>query len=326
MNDDPKRSIRLDLRNVGLGLSNALGVGRVKSQVPLGRLTTFRTGGTADWFYQTRNSYEVAHAMRVASKLELPVTLLGGGSNVLVGDGGVRGLVIRFWHGDVSEERSGVVRAEAGVTLNGLVRWMINHGMAGLESWAGTPGTVGGAVHGNAHFQGELLGDRLLRVGVCDQLGRPKEVAADELDLGYDRSRLQRTGEVVLWAEFRVGQDSVSALRAKARASLAYRKRTQPLAVPSAGCVFRNPDGEGKQSVSAGQLLDRAGLKGEAVGGATVSSLHGNFIVTNGQATSKDIRELIDTCRETVSRRLGVLLRDEIVCLGEFVRNTSGAE
>jgi UDP-N-acetylmuramate dehydrogenase len=153
-----------------------------------------------------------------------------------------------------------------------------------------------------------------------------KEVAADELELGYDRSRLQRTGEAVMWAEFRVGEDSISSLRAKARSSLAYRKRTQPLAVPSAGCVFRNPDGEDKESRSAGQLIDSAGLKGESVGGATVSSLHGNFIVTDGRATSKDIRELIDACKDTVSRRLGILLREEIVCLGEFVTDTSSVE
>ena len=307
-------------------LSNALGVGRVGSQVPLGKLTTFRTGGTAEWFYQTENNHEVTRAMRVASELELPVTLLGGGSNVLIGDGGVRGLVVRFWHGTVSEKRPGVVRAEAGLTLNGLVRWTINRGLAGLEVWAGTPGTVGGAVHGNAHFQGELLGDRLSRVGVCDQEGRVKDVPADELGLGYDRSRLQRTGEAVLWAEFRVGEGSISSLRAKARSSLAYRKRTQPLSVPSAGCVFRNPDGEGRQVVSAGQLIDHAGLKGKSVGGATVSTLHGNFIVTDGQATSKDIRELIGTCKETVSQRLGVHLREEIVYLGQFATDTSSVE
>ena len=146
---------------------------------------------------------------------------------------------------------------------------------------------------------------------------------AGDMEFGYDRSRLQRTGEVLLWALFRVGHGDGPALRRKARESLAFRKRTQPLEAPSAGCVFQNPQ-LGRDRVpeglpfSAGALVDRAGLKGVAVGGARVSPTHGNFIVNDGSATAVDIRRLIERCRSEVRDRFGVELHDEIVYLGEF--------
>jgi UDP-N-acetylmuramate dehydrogenase len=163
---------------------------------------------------------------------------------------------------------------------------------------------------------------------VADEAGLEQEVAAEDLALGYDASRLQHSGEAVLWAEFAVGEGDVSALRAIARESLAYRKRTQPLAAPSAGCIFQNPDAARDNlpagvPASAGALIDRAGLKGRTVGGATVSTLHGNFIVSNGRATASDVRRLITICRQKVEQDLGVVLRDEIVYLGEFASRTS---
>ena len=301
----------------------ALGSDRVQRAVALDSRTTFRTGGAADWFLETRSTAEIVRAIEVCRQVALPVTLLGGGSNVLVGERGVRGLVLRIWRGAIGVPRPGVVRADGGVTLNGLIRWMVNRGLAGLERWAGTPGTVGGGLHGNAHFQGELLGAHLVRACLADAHGRVREVDAAALELGYDTSRLQRSGEAVLWAEFAAHDDAPAALRKVAGASLAYRKRTQPLAVPSAGCSFQNPDAS-RDAVpdgippSAGALIDRAGLKGLTVGGAQVSRLHGNFIVSEGQAAASDIRRLMEVCRETVYSRLGVMLRNEIVCLGEF--------
>ena len=140
--------------------------GRVRSDVSLGPMTTFRTGGPADWFLETSEADDVTKAMVTSQQLRLPVTLLGGGSNVLVGGRGVRGLVIRLRYGKIRETQAGRVRVDAGVSLNGLVRWMVSRGWAGLERWAGTPGTVGGAIHGNAHFRGHLIGDQITRVGL----------------------------------------------------------------------------------------------------------------------------------------------------------------
>jgi UDP-N-acetylmuramate dehydrogenase len=203
------------------------------------------------------------------------------------------------------------------------VRWTINHGRAGLEAWAGTPGTVGGAVYGNAHFAGRLIGELIASVRLATRTGETRDLAASDMAFGYDRSRLQETGEVLLSADFRVAPGSPAELRAVARQSLAYRKRTQPLDVPSAGCIFQNPQ-PGLDSVpsgipwSAGALVDRAGLKGTAIGGAQVSPTHGNFIVNDGSATAAQIRELIERCKRAVAERYGVALREEIVYLGDW--------
>jgi UDP-N-acetylmuramate dehydrogenase len=215
------------------------------------------------------------------------------------------------------------VVADAAVSVNALVRWTIAHGAAGLEAWAGTPGTVGGAIVGNAHFGGRLIGDLVSEVRLIDAAGQLMAVPGRGLGFGYDSSRLQRTGEVLLSATFGVSPGDPAALRATARQSLALRKRTQPLDVPSAGCVFQNPDPARDRLPdglpwSAGALVDRAALKGAAVGGARVSPTHGNFIVNDGSATAADIRELIERCRLAVRRQFGVELREEIVYLGDF--------
>jgi UDP-N-acetylmuramate dehydrogenase len=254
----------------------------------------------------------------------VPVTLLGGGSNVLVSDGGVRGLVIRTRGGDIAALDDGRVRADAAVTVNWLVRWTISHGRAGLEAWAGTPGTIGGAIFGNAHFGGRLIGDLVIEVRLADAAGHVIDVPRADMAFAYDRSRLQRTREVLLSAVFAVSRADPTALRAIARDSLAFRKRTQPLDTPSAGCIFQNPDPDRGDRVpaglpwSAGALVDRAGLKGAAIGGARVSTAHGNFIVNEGGATAGDVRRLIELCRAAVRERFGVELRDEIVYLGEW--------
>ena len=301
----------------------AFGPDRVRANVSLAPLTTFRVGGPADWLIETRSADEVVEALRLARAATIPATILGGGSNVLVADGGVRGLVIRPRGGEVRAEGEDKIRADAAVTINGLVRWTINHGRAGLEAWAGTPGTVGGAVFGNAHFGGGLIGDLVTEVRLATRDGATTDVLQSAMAFGYDRSRLQDTGEILLSAVFRVSSGDPAELRATARASLAFRKRTQPLDTPSAGCIFQNPQPD-RDAVpdgipwSAGALVDRAGLKGAAAGGARVSPTHGNFIVNEGAATAAEIKGLIDRCRAAVRDQFGVELRDEIVLLGDF--------
>jgi len=161
---------------------------------------------------------------------------------VLIADRGIRGLVLRCRGGCVEVSGDGLLRADAGVTLNGLIRYSIRHGLGGLEAWAGTPGTVGGGIRGNAHFGGRLLGEQVVRVAVASRVGEVRELLGSELEFGYDSSRLQRTGEVLLAAVFRVSPQEPSVLRETARRSLTHRKRTQPLGLPSAGCAFQNPD------------------------------------------------------------------------------------
>jgi len=304
-------------------LTAACGPERVSRQAPLAPLTTFRVGGPADWLIETRSSAEIVAILKLAHSAGVPVTLLGGGSNVLVSDAGVRGLVIRTRGGHIERVDTHHVRADAAVTINGLVRWTIMRGCAGLEAWAGTPGTVGGAIFGNAHFSRRTIGECVTLVRLAKRDGSALDAARDEMAFGYDESRLQKTSEVLLSADFEVGQGDPVELRKTARESLAFRKRTQPLDTPSAGCIFRNPEA-GRDIVppgipwSAGALVDRAGLKGASIGGARVSPAHGNFIVNDGQATARDIRALVERCRAGVRDRFGVELREEIVYLGDW--------
>jgi UDP-N-acetylmuramate dehydrogenase len=304
-------------------IAAALGADRLRANVALAPFTTFHVGGPAEWLIETRSSDEILAVLRIAHDARLPVTLLGGGSNVLVSDRGVKGIVVRARGGDVARVADDRIRADAGVTINGLVRWTINHGVAGLEAWAGTPGTVGGAIYGNAHFAGRLIGDLVDGVRVATRDGVVQDMPAEAMAFGYDRSRLQSSREILLSAVFRVSSGDPADLRATARTSLAFRKRTQPLDTPSAGCIFQNPE-PGRDVVpdgipwSAGALVDRAGLKGAASGAARVSPTHGNFIVNEGAATAAEIRQLIDRCRGAVRDRFGVDLREEIVYIGEW--------
>jgi UDP-N-acetylmuramate dehydrogenase len=302
----------------------AFGPDRVRLGAALAPFTTFKVGGPADCLLELRESAELVRAIALAREQELPLTLLGGGSNVLISDAGIRGVVARTRGGATALEHGSCVRAEAGVSLNGLVRWTIGRGLAGLEAWAGTPGTVGGAVFGNAHYGGRSIGDLVESVRLVGATGAVIDVPAAEMRFAYDTSRLSRTGEVLLSSLFALsGPADPALLRETARRSLEHRKRTQPLDTPSAGCIFKNPDPAVDAvpdgiPASAGALIDRAGLKGEAIGGAVVSAAHANFIVNRGGATAADVRALIDRCRETVEARFGVVLREEIRYLGEW--------
>ena len=312
------------MSDLAVALRAAFGADRVKANAPLAPLTTFKVGGPADLLVETHTGDEIVAALKLAHTHGVPVTMLGGGSNVLIGDRGIRGLVIRPRGGEVHPVGDRLVRADAAVTINGLVRWTINRGYAGLEAWAGTPGTVGGAVFGNAHWQKVNIGDIIESVRLARRDGTLLQVPADRMEFAYDDSRLKRTGEVAIWVAFRVtGGADPATLRAVARESLAFRKRTQPLESPSAGCIFMNPDPSRDRvpegiPPSAGALVDRAGLKGEVLGGARVSSSHANFIINNGAATARDIKALVERCRSGVEDRFGVTLRDEIMMLGEF--------
>jgi UDP-N-acetylmuramate dehydrogenase len=294
---------------------------RVQPGELLAPLTTFKLGGPADVLVTLDRADAVKRAVMLAREHDVPVTLIGGGSNLLIADQGIRGLVIRIRGGEVHQIDPGRIRADAGVTINGLVRWTIAHGLAGLEAWAGTPGTVGGAIYGNAHFQRRNISDLVDGVCLMSREGRIYDASTADMEFAYDHSRLHRTGEIVVSADFRVVSGDPDRLRTTARESLAYRKRTQPLANASAGCIFQNPTPErdtlpADVPWSAGALVDRAGLKGAREGHARVSATHGNFIVNEGSASAGEVRELIERCKREVYQKFGVQLREEIVSMG----------
>ena len=290
---------------------------------PLGPLTTLGVGGAAEWFFEAKTETAFLAALSEASAVGLAVTVVGGGSNVLVSDEGVRGLVIRISRGKACLVGRGNIRAGAGMSVNGLVRWTVQRGLSGLEAWAGTPGTVGGAIHGNAHFGGRQINELVTALRVTSLQGEVTSWPRTALKLAPGGPMFVERRRFVLSADFRMGREDPGILRQRARASLAFRKGTQPLAVPSAGCAFRNPD-PSRISLppdvpcAAGALLDRAGMKGVAVGGARVSEVHANFVTAGPGATAADVHRLLGICREAVSKAFGVELIPELVLLGEF--------
>jgi UDP-N-acetylmuramate dehydrogenase len=304
-------------------LEAALPPAAVQENAPLAPLTTFGVGGAAEWLLEVASPAQLCRVLELAREAGVPLNILGGGSNTVVSDEGLPGFVLRLRMAGVSQLTASVVRAEAGATINGLVRWTIGRGLAGLEAWAGTPGTVGGAVYGNAHYGGRNIGELIVDTLVCTSDGELRVVPRAEMGFAYDTSRLQATHEVLVWADFAVSIGDPEALRRTARASLAHRKQTQPLAQPSAGCLFQNPDPSrdivpAGVPASAGALIDRAGLKGHRIGGAMISPVHANFVVSDGHATAADIRALSDFVKRTVRERFGVELRNEVVFLGHF--------
>lgn len=299
-----------------------LGSERWQAGASLAGLTTFKVGGPAEWLAEITSPEELEALVADAGVAAIPVTVLGGGSNVLIADAGISGVVVRLRLDSIDQPAPDVVRAGAGVTINGLVRWTVGRGLAALEAWAGTPGTVGGAIYGNAHWGGQNIGDLVSSVRLIERDGRVRDVTGADMEFGYDTSRLKRTGEIVVHADFHVSPGDPTKLRDVARRSLHYRKATQPLAMPSAGCIFQNPgpadlvpDGIPR---SAGALVDRAGLKGHRIGGASISDRHANFVVNDGRASARDIKALIELARTSVRERYGVELLDEIVYLGTF--------
>lgn len=295
----------------------------IRASEPLSRHTTLAVGGPADWLIDVQTVDQLTGVITAARREDVPVTMLGGGSNVVVADEGLRGVVIRARLTGMAMAGPSRIRVEAGVTINGMVRWTIGRGLAGLEAWAGTPGTVGGAIYGNAHYGGRNIGDMVTKVTVATRSGELATIPRADMAFGYDTSRLQRSGEILVSADFAVSAGKPDELRSVARASLAHRKLTQPLALPSAGCLFQNPDPTRDRlppgvPASAGALIDRAGLKGHRIGGAAISPLHANFVVNDAGGTARDIWQLAEAARAAVRERFGVELRHEVVFLGNF--------
>ncbi len=286
--------------------------GRLLEGEPMSRHTSLRVGGPARMMLLARDVDDVVAATSWAREEDWPCLVIGLGTNLLVSDQGFPGLVVKTHPGlgqTVWEEES--VRVEAGSSLASLAREAIGRGRAGLEFAVGIPGTVGGALVGNAGAHGHSLGELVLEAEVLTDQGERRTWPPGKLEFGYRTSSLQRLAAVVLSVRLRLGHEERDRLRARAEEFLRRRRRSQPLGQPSAGCVFRNPPGR-----SAGELLDRCGLKGMKRGGAEVSSVHANFIINRGGATAADVLELMRRMREAVCQRFGVLLEPEVRTVG----------
>lgn len=298
---------------VGLRLALA---GAARENEPLARHTTFRIGGPADLWVEAKQISELVDWVGLARQNAVPVFILGNGSNVLVLDKGIRGLVIEN-HCDgfelkvVHPDRA-ILHAESGASLPLVANRLARQGWSGLEWAIGVPGTIGGAVVGNAGAHGSSLADCLLVAAVLDLNGTVHELSKAELGLGYRQSRFKRLRrEIILTADFELNRADSQECIARMNEYTAHRRRTQPTDA-SVGSMFKNPPGD-----FAGRLIEQSGLKGTRVGNVEVSPVHANFFVNHGGATARDVMELIETVRRRVQAKFRVELELEIEIVGE---------
>lgn len=299
-------------------LSQALAPDRIRRAEPMGRHTTFRVGGPADYYVEPADIRELAAVLEVCRREKVPFWILGNGSNLLVGDQGYRGVMVATGKGlGVAVVEPGpapaALRCGAGVQLGAAARLALNHSLTGLEFAAGIPGTVGGAVVMNAGAYGSEVCQVLAAVTVLTREGEVLRLPASELELGYRTSCILRRGYVVLEAEFALEPGDPDQIRARMEELSRRRREKQPLEFPSAGSTFKRPAGH-----FAGKLIEEAGLRGFSIGGAQVSEKHCGFVINRGGATAADILNL---CREVQRRVLessGVELELEVKTLGQF--------
>ncbi|MGF1495379.1 MAG: UDP-N-acetylmuramate dehydrogenase [Elainellaceae cyanobacterium] len=288
----------------------------LQPQVPLARFTSFRVGGVAELFFAPRNLEELTAGFHWAESQQVPTTLLGAGTNLLVSDRGLSGLVIctRHLRSLQFDADTGQVVAAAGEPLARLAWCAAERGWSGLEWAAGIPGTVGGAVVMNAGAHRRCAADVVLDAHVLSCDNTVQVLSHPELRFAYRTSSLQATSRLVSQATFQLqpGQDPQQVL-AETRRYLQHRHTTQPYHLPSCGSVFRNP-----ASHAAGWLIEQTGLKGYQIGGAQVAQRHANFILNLGTATAADIFNLISYVQEQVERQWSLLLHPEVKMLGEF--------
>lgn len=279
----------------------------VRHDEPLAPHTWFRLGGPAEFFAEPQTLEELQALVRRCRENDIPVRLLGGGSNVLVRDEGVPGVVVRlaaepFTQIEVVGRR---VRAGAGAKLGHVISSAVREGLSGLEMLVGIPGTLGGALRANAGGRGGDVGQWTVQATVMTRDGELVERQREELVFAYRESSLDEL--VILQAEFELEDDDPDELTKRMQKQWIVKKASQPLGHQSAGCIFKNPRG-----ISAGMLIDQAGLKGVRVGAAEVSDRHANFIVAEPGATSQDVLQLMELVRSRVADRLGVELETEI--------------
>ena len=279
---------------------------------PMSKHTTFKVGGPADVMFLPESGEQVVSAIESAKAEGLPVLVIGNGSNLLVRDGGIRGLVIQLGEGMAAIARVGnAVTAWAGASLARVAAYAQAAGLAGLEFASGIPGSLGGGCAMNAGAYGGQLSDVLIDAEVYLD-GEVRTLTKDEMRMGYRTTLPLSKGGVVLSARFELTPDDPSAIAARMRELNARRRDKQPLNYPSAGSVFKRPEG-----YFAGALIEQAGLKGRSVNGAMVSEKHAGFIVKVGEATAADIIALIGIVQDEVEARFGVRLEPEVRILGE---------
>lgn len=294
-------------------LKQLTGDSPLREQEPMSRHTTFRVGGPAELFVQPDHA-SLPGILRLCRSYEIPYYIIGNGSNLLVGDEGIPGLVIEMLStGDDIAVENDKITAGAGVLLSKIANRAADHGLSGMEFAAGIPGTLGGAVVMNAGAYGREMKDILTSVTVLDAEGNAKVLNLKELDLGYRKSCILQNGYIVMKAVLALSYGEREEIRSKIKELQSKRLEKQPLEYPSAGSTFKRPEG-----YFAGKLIMDAGLRGYQVGGAQVSEKHCGFVINRGGATAKDICQLMQEVSDQVKQEFGVTLEPEVKLIGRF--------
>ena len=290
----------------------AMGQDRLLENEPMSRHTTFRVGGPADLMFLPASAQELCDALRLAREAGVPAQVLGNGSNLIVRDGGIRGLTIVLGEhfSDIRIEGKRLC-AQAGALLSRVAAAAMEAGLSGLEFAGGIPGTLGGGCAMNAGAYGGQISDVLVSAEVLLG-GEVRTMSLEEMQMGYRTTLPLREGGVVLSACFELERDDSDAIQSRMKELNARRRDKQPLNLPSAGSTFKRPEGH-----FAGALIEGCGLKGCAIGAAQVSQKHAGFIVNTGGATAKDILQLIAHVQAVVRRETGVELEPEVKIMGE---------
>ena len=316
--DDLNHSIKI--------LEASIGVGRIKNNVALAPFTTFKIGGVADYFVEATTGDELVEIVSWARSTGIPFFLLGVGANILVGDAGYRGLVIRNRADNVRIDQStGIVSVESGAIIYpDLIEQCVSAGLSGLEHFVGIPSTVGGALWQNLHFLSPpperertiFIEEVVESAEILTEDGRRKVVDAEYFNFGYDYSTLHDTADIVISARFKLKPANEDLMRSIMAANLEWRaERHPPLDTePSAGSIFKKIEG-----IGAGRLIDAAGLKGTRIGGAVITHRHANIMINTGGARAADVVALIAHVQEVVRDHSGYNLETEIAMIGEFI-------
>ncbi len=288
----------------------------VQTNIPLAPFTTFKIGGPAEYLLRAKSIEAIQAAVQVAKANQLPVTVLGGGSNVLVHDHGVKGLVIKNELAGITVEGD-MLTAGAGLPLSAVIRSAIGKGLAGLEFATGVPASVGGAIWANLGCRGSEMSQVVHSVTVLDADGTVKMLSNAECQYGYRDSAFKRSPMIILQAVFKLNSGDPTALRQRMMELTKLKKEEQNVGEDTAGCTFRNPaptsNGAPK---AASQYIDELGLKGYRIGDAMVSTTHANFILNVGKATADQVVQLVSYIKQQVRDKAGVQLQEEIEYIG----------
>ena len=282
-------------------------------QEPMKKHTSFRIGGNADIYISPKSSEEIQSILFLAKKYDVPVTVMGNGSNLLVSDKGIRGFVIQ-----IGEDMSTIlvkgekITAQAGALLKTIGEKALQSSLEGFAFAAGIPGSLGGAVCMNAGAYGGEIKDILVEAEVLTEDLQIKKLSTQQLQFSYRHSIIPEKGYIVLSATFLLKKGNQKEIAQKMTELAQQRREKQPLNFPSAGSIFKRPQG-----YFAGKLITDAGLKGYSIGDAQVSQKHGGFIVNKGNATCADVLALIEHCQKTVFEKFGVMLETEVKMIGE---------